>query len=176
MAGFLIGGVVTSVSILTLRLWIAGLLFAVGDILDCLDGNVARMQGTDSSEGAIVDAVLDRYTDFLAFGALTYLVAVILDEYSDFLISASAYLTENTALLLGLAALMGTMLTPYVRAKTAAEGKRSVPSIGDRGWRNRILVFGLILNQPIWTLGLVAIAANISALHRMIIALRKVVQ
>ena len=176
LAGFLIGGVVTSVSILTLPLWVAGLLFAVGDILDCLDGNVARMQGTDSSEGAIVDAVLDRYTDFLAFGALTYLVAVILDEYSDFLIGASAYLTENTALLLGLAALMGTMLTPYVRAKTEAEGKRSVPSIGDRGWRNRILVFGLILNQPIWTLGLVAIAANISALHRMIIALRKEVQ
>ena len=55
LAGFLIGGVVTSVSILTLPLWVAGLLFAVGDILDCLDGNVARMQGTDSSEGAIVD-------------------------------------------------------------------------------------------------------------------------
>ena len=129
LAGFLIGGVVTSVSILTLPLWVAGLLFAIGDLMDYLDGDVARRQGTDSSEGAIVDAVLDRYTDFLAFGALTYLVAVILDEYSDFLIGASAYLTENTALLLGLAALMGTMLTPYVRAKTEAEGKRSVPSI-----------------------------------------------
>ena len=115
--GFLVGGVGAAVCILTPQpLWTAGILFILGDLLDYLDGDLARKQCTGSREGAILDAVLDRYTDLLVIGALVYL-------------------TAGLALLLGLAALIGSMLTPYVRAKIEAEGKASVPTIGDRGWR-----------------------------------------
>ncbi len=73
---------------------------------------------------------------------------------------------------MGLAALLGTMLTPYIRAKTEAQGKNSVNTIGERGWRNRIMVVGLLLSQPVWTMAAIAVVANLSALHRLIHALR----
>jgi len=172
-AGFLVGGVGASVCILTQPLWTAGILFALADFLDGLDGDLARKQGTGSKEGAILEAVLDRYTDLLVIGALTYLTAVVMERYTDFLIGGLTFLTSDIALLLGLAALLGSMLAPYVRAKTEAEGKSSLSTIGDRGWRDRVLIVGLLLSQPIWTLGVIALIANFSALHRLTNALRK---
>ena len=145
----------------------------MGDVLDYLDGDLARRQGTSSREGAILDATLDRYTDFLVIGALTYLTAVVLDRYPDILIGHLSFLTSEAALVLGLAALLGAMLTPYVRAKTEAEGKSSVATIGDRGVRNHILLVGLLVSQPIWTLGAVAVVGNLAAIYRLVHALHR---
>ena len=153
-AGFIVGGLGAALCVLTLPLWTAGVLVGIGDLLDYLDGDVARIQGTGSREGAILDATLDRYTDALAIGSL-------------------AYLTADTALPLGLAALFGAMLVPYVRAKSEAEGKTSAPTLGDRGMRNRVLVIGLLFNQPVWTLAAIALIANFSGFHRLSTALRK---
>ena len=166
-AGFLAGGVAAPLCILTQPLWVAGVLFALGDFLDYLDGDLARSQGRASREGAIFDATLDRYTDFFAIGALTYLTAVILDRYPDLLIRDFSFLTSEAALVLGLAALLGATLTPYVRAKTEAEGKKSPATIGSRGVRNFILVFGLLASQPVWTLVAIAVVANLGAIHRL---------
>ena len=141
--------------------------------MDYLDGDLARRQGTDSREGAIFDAVLDRYSDFLVIGALTYLTTALLGRYTDFLIGGLSFLTTDIALLTGLAALLGVTVTSYVRAKTEAEGKVSIPTAGDRGWRNRILVVGLLSSQPVWTLGAIAVVANIAAVHRLVHAMRK---
>ena len=171
--GFLMGGVGASVCVLILPLWTAGVLVFLGDVLDYLDGGLARKQGRGSREGAIFDAVLDRYTDFLVIGALTYFAAVVLDRHSDILIGGLAILTSGSVLLLGMAALLGSMLTPYVRARTEAEGKGSVGSIGDRGWRNRILIVGLCFGQPVWTLVAIAVVANLAAIHRLAHALRR---
>ncbi len=167
------GGVGASICILTLPLWTAGILFALGDILDYLDGDLARRQATISREGAIFDATLDRYTDFLVIGALTYLTAVVLDRYPDLLIGHLSFLTSEAVLVLGFAALLGAMLTPYVRAKTEAQGKSSPATIGGRGVRNRIMVVGLLLGQPVWTMATIAVVANLSALHRLNHALRR---
>ena len=153
-------------------MWTAGILVALGDILDYLDGDVARRQGTVSREGAIWDAVLDRYTDFFVIGALTYLTAAVLEGHADYFIGELNIMTSKTALLVGLAALMGSMLTPYVRAKSEAEGKSSVATFGERAWRNRALVVGLLLSQPIWTLGVIALITNFSVVHRLVHALR----
>ena len=172
-AGFLLGGIAAAVCVLILPLWTAGACVALGDFLDYLDGALARKQGSASREGAIFDAVLDRYTDFLVIGALTYLTAVILNSQSDLLIGKMTFMTHETALLLGLAALLGSALTPYVRAKTEAEGKTSILTIGDRGWRNRILVVGLIAGQPLWTLAAIAAVTNFSAIRRLMFAMGK---
>ena len=158
---------------LTLPLWTAGILFALGDILDYLDGDLARKQGTSSREGAIFDATLDRYTDFLIIGALTYLTVVILDRYPDLLIGHLSFLTSEAALILGLVALLGAMMTPYVKAKTEAEGKSSPATIGGREVRSHILVVGLLVNQPIWTLVALAVLANLAAIHRLAHAIRR---
>ena len=145
----------------------------MGDFLDYLDGDLARTQGLASREGAIFDATLDRYTDFIVIGALTYLTTVVLDRYPDLLIGHLSFLTSEAALAIGLAALLGAMLTPYVRAKTEAEGKSSLATIGDRGVRNHILVVGLLVSQPVWTLAAVAVVANFAAFHRLAHALRQ---
>ena len=145
----------------------------LGDLLDYLDGGLARKQGRSSKEGAIFDAVLDRYTDFLVIGALTYLTAVILNPQRDLFIGKITFMNSEFALLLGLAALLGSALTPYVRAKTEAEGKKSIPTIGDRGWRIRILVVGLTAGQPLWTLAAIAAVTNFSAIRRLIFAMGK---
>lgn len=158
---------------LILPLWIAGACVALGDLLDYLDGELARKQGRSSREGAIFDAVLDRYTDFLIIGALTYLTAVILNPQRDIFMAKMTFMTPETSLLLGLAALLGSALTPYVRAKTEAVGKQSILTIGDRGWRNRILVVGLIAGQPVWTLAAIAAVTNFSAVRRLTFAMGK---
>ncbi len=158
---------------LVLPLWTAGAFVALEDFLDYMDGELAKRQGRSSREGAF-DAVLDRYTDFLVIGALTYLTAVILNPQRDLFIGRMDFMTPETALLLGLAALLGSALTPYVRAKSEAEGKESILTIGDRGWRNRILVVGLIAGQPMWTLAAIAAVANFSAIRRLIFAMGKV--
>ena len=139
----------------------------MGDILDYLDGDLARRQGTSSKDGAIFDATLDRYSDFLVIGALTDLTVVVLDRYPDLLIGDLSFLTSEAALVLGLAALLGATLTPYVRAKTEAEGKKSPATIGSRGVRNLILVFGPLAGQPVWTLVALAVVANLGAIHRL---------
>ena len=171
-AGFLVGGVGASIAILTLPLWAAGILVALGDFLDYLDGDLARIQGTGSKGGAIWDAVLDRYTDFFVIGALTYFTVAVSERHSDYLIGELNIISSEVVLLVGLAALMGSMLTPYVRAKSEAEGKSSVATLGDRGWRDHVLVVGLLLGQPIWTLGAIALIANFSVVHRLVHALR----
>jgi len=172
-AGFLLGGIAAAVCVLIFPLWTAVPFVVLGDLLDYLDGELARKQGRSSREGAIFDAVLDRYTDFLVMGALTFLTAVILDPQRDLLIGKLTFMTSETALLIGLGALLGSALTPYVRAKTEAEGKKSIITIGDRGWRNRVLVVGLIAGQPLWTLAAIAAITNFSAIRRLIFAMGK---
>jgi len=133
---------------------------------------LTRKRGS-SREGAISEGILDRYTDFVVLGTPTFYAVAVLGEHSDYLIGRLESLTPSIVLMLGLVALFGFTIVPYVRAKSEAEGKASVPSFGDRGWRNRILIAGLLMGQPVWTLGAVALVANFYALHRLIIALRK---
>ena len=104
---------------------------------------------------------------------MTYLTAVVLDRYPDLLIGHLSFLNSETTLILGLAALLGATLTPYLRAKAEAEGKISPATIGDREVRNCILVVGLLASQPVWTLVAIAVIANLGAIHRLAHGLRR---
>ena len=51
---------------------LAGLLAGASQILDGVDGQYARLTGTESSAGAFLDSVLDRYSDgFLVLGLIS---------------------------------------------------------------------------------------------------------
>jgi len=53
--------------------WLGGLLAAAAQVMDGMDGQVARLTGAESAEGAFLDSVLDRYVDFsLVFGMLVH--------------------------------------------------------------------------------------------------------
>ncbi len=166
VAAFVAGGVVTPIAILSMPLWVAAVAFAVSDLLDYVDGDVARAQDRMSREGDILDGILDRYTDFFAISAMIYLL-ISAAPGSASVLGGHYFGAPGDVLLIGLAALLGSMLPAYVQAVTVANGKRTVQSIGGRGTRNRVLIAGLALNQPLWTLIVLAVLGNLGTLHRV---------
>ena len=150
---FLVSGVLGPLAILKGHLPLAGLLVLLGAWLDSLDGDLARERNTASREGAILDAVLDRYTDLLLISALI--------------------LYCERCLLPGLLSMIGSALVPYIRAKVEATGKTSVATLASRDVRNLILVAGLLFNRPYVMLWGLAVLSNVSALHRFVMGIRK---
>jgi CDP-diacylglycerol--glycerol-3-phosphate 3-phosphatidyltransferase len=88
----------------------AGTFFLAGAAFDAFDGMVARQMGVASDAGEMLDAVIDRYAD-----ALPMLGLAIFYRFSVW------------QMLVPLAALFGSMMVSYNRAKSEAMGL-SLPS------------------------------------------------
>jgi phosphatidylglycerophosphate synthase len=166
LAAFLAGGIVTPALILHERLLAAGMAFLVSDFLDYVDGDVARAQRTASPEGDILDGILDRFTDFFSLSALMIFAMGLFSESGPPVAAAIGVPDSKVALLVGLAAIFGSMMPSYIKAVATANGRRTTQSIGGRGTRNRLLIVGLLLGQALWTLVVIAVAANAATLHR----------
>lgn len=76
-------------------------------LFDMLDGQVARLGKMESRFGALYDSVLDRYCELLTLGALSY-----------FLIMAG----YPIGALITFAALVGSVMVSYVRARAEGVG------------------------------------------------------
>lgn len=80
----------------------AGLLATVAGILDAVDGMVARMTGTSSKSGKVLDSTLDRYVEFFFLGGLMIYyrqvpmvqVLTLLALFGSFMVSYSTALAE----------------------------------------------------------------------------------
>ncbi len=107
------------------RFALGGWLFLLSGILDALDGRLARAHGEVAPSGTIVDSVLDRYADSLLLMGLAW------------------YFRASWVLLPTLAAILGTSLIPYVRAKAEALGVPSHAGLMQRA--ERILYLGAAL-------------------------------
>lgn len=149
----LVAGVLAPWAIVTGRNLPAAILVLAGGWLDSLDGDLARVRQCGTKEGEILDAVLDRYIDFAIIAALIW--------------------QTPDCLWVGLAALLGNQMVPYVRARTEAAGKASVATLGSRDMRNMILVVGLFGGWYCPLLIVLALIANASALHRFYHATRR---
>jgi len=159
-------GMGSGVAVAAGRFALGGWLFLFAGILDTVDGRLARLQKTTSQEGAVLDSILDRYVD----GA--------------FLIGLAWYYRETWVLFPILAALLGTSLVPYVRAKGEGLGIELRGGIMQRLERILFLGGGVALApvleaiynptqpEPQHTLAIVgivfvAILSNITALTRL---------
>ena len=132
---------------------LGGVLLVIGLPLDALDGAVARAMQRRDNFGAVLDSTLDRYADGFIFIALSYYFA--LHDQLDMM-------------LLALAALLGSLLVSYVRAR--AEGIDVTIKIGLFTRLERLLVIVLmLLIAPLLELGvlILAIGTNITALQRL---------
>lgn len=70
---------------------LAGLLAGASQVLDGVDGQYARLTGTQSRAGAFLDSVLDRYSDgFLVFGLIVFNINSGLPGWLLFLLGAFA--------------------------------------------------------------------------------------
>lgn len=125
----LVANLVVGALLLTGRRLVPGLLLLVAGLLDVFDGGVARLRGEDSRKGALLDAVVDRVSDGVVFGAI-------------FLAEATVHHDRLTAglALFGLAV---SLLVSHVRAEGEAAGLRVTEGSIQRLERYAGLVIGL---------------------------------
>jgi CDP-diacylglycerol--glycerol-3-phosphate 3-phosphatidyltransferase len=130
-----------------------GIILILGLPLDALDGAVARAMGRQDKFGGILDSTLDRYADAFIFGGLSYYFAV--HDQFDYM-------------LLALAALTGSLVVSYVRARAGEAGLSVKVGLLDRFVRV-IIIVAVLLVPPLLTLGLwiLAVGTNFTALQRM---------
>ena len=126
--------------------WLGGLLAASAQILDGVDGQVARLTGRVTREGALLDSVLDRYMDFaLLFGILFHSLRYSAD------IGGMGDIPNWTWIipLAGLAA-AGSSQVSYATARAADLGlsfKR--PEYAGKGSRTAVIILCGLLT-PFW--------------------------
>jgi phosphatidylglycerophosphate synthase len=134
--------------------WLAAALFVAGALLDILDGALARASGKASTFGAFVDSTTDRLGEALVLGAVALVFA-----RGDALFSVG----------LTIAAIVGSFLVSYARAKAEALGLRGDVGIGDRATRVVVVTAGLVLapwGALPWTIGLLTALAWYTVIRR----------
>ena len=140
------------------QLQVAGVILVLGLPLDAVDGAVARAMNRTGRFGAVLDSSLDRYADGLIFGALSYHFAS--QDQFDLVI-------------LALAALLGSFMVSYIRAR--AEGIGVDIRIGLFTRMERVAVILLVLlvpelfDLPVLEIGLwlLAVGTNFTGLQRL---------
>ena len=127
--------------------WLGAGAFVVGSILDILDGALARTSGKGTPFGAFLDSTTDRVSEAAVLGA----IALVFSRHS-----------QTVALALDFAAVAGSFLVSYTRARAEALGLRGDVGIGSRAERVVVITAGLVLAPwgvlP-WAIGLLAATA-----------------
>ena len=126
--------------------WMGGLLAAFAQVLDGVDGQVARLTGKVSSRGALLDSVLDRYMDFaLLFGIFFHCLRYSSRPGNEEGIISLGWLILSAAL-----AAAGSSQVSYFTARAASlalDFKR--PELAGKGSRTAaIIICGLL--TPLW--------------------------
>ncbi|HVB14701.1 MAG TPA: CDP-alcohol phosphatidyltransferase family protein [Candidatus Dormibacteraeota bacterium] len=131
----------------------AGLVLLLAGSMDILDGAVARVSGRVQRYGAFLDSTADRYGEGAIYLGMLYLFLVRLHEDPQvFLIAA---------------ALLGSLLVSYVRARAQSLGFTC-----DGGWFARpervvVTALGLMLGQLTIVLWILAVLTNVTAIQRI---------
>jgi len=111
--------------------WQAGLLAAAAQVLDGVDGQLARRGGWSSRGGAFLDSVLDRYGD----GALVIGLGLYLTG------RAPEWVPGAAVPVLGALALIGSGLISYTTARADALGiDLGPPTLASKGTRTTVIV------------------------------------
>ena len=136
--------------------WLGAVLFVVGSVLDILDGALARAGGRTTPFGAFIDSTTDRVSEAFMLGA----IALVL-------------VRDGSELGVGLtvAAMAGSFLVSYTRARAEALGLRGDVGIGSRAERVVVITAGLVLAPWVpleLTLTLLAVTAWVTVLQRIL--------
>jgi CDP-diacylglycerol--glycerol-3-phosphate 3-phosphatidyltransferase len=115
--------------------WLGGLLFVAGSIADILDGALARAASKGTVFGAFLDSTFDRV------GEAAMLAAIGLAFMRD---------GNELALAAAFAAVTGSFLVSYTRARAEALGLRGDIGFGSRVERVVIIAVGLFLAPWGW--------------------------
>src|SRR5262245_50239576 len=123
-------GVASGVAVALGLFALGGWLFILSGILDTLDGKLARVRNRVTPAGAAFDSLLDRYAD----GAVLFGLAI--------------YFRNSWVLVPTLAAIFGTSMVPYVRAKAESLGVAMKDGLMQRP--ERVMTLGVaVMLSPI---------------------------
>jgi phosphatidylglycerophosphate synthase len=126
--------------------WAGGLLAAAAQILDGMDGQIARLTERESSRGAFLDSVLDRYTDFaLLFGMLLHALRF---SSGDSILGVT--LAPGLLVLIAALAAAGSSQVSYTTARAATLNLAyHRPELVGKGTRTAVVVVCGLLT-PLW--------------------------
>ncbi len=135
--------------------WLGAALFVLGSVLDILDGALARAGAKATPFGAFIDSTTDRIGEAFMLGSIG-------------LVFARA--GNHVALAFSFAAVAGSFLVSYTRARAEALGLRGDVGIGSRAERVGVITVGLVLapwgGLP-WAIYLLAATAWVTVLQRI---------
>jgi CDP-diacylglycerol---glycerol-3-phosphate 3-phosphatidyltransferase len=141
--------------------WLAAVLFVVGSVLDILDGALARQSDRATPLGEFLDSLSDRVSEGFVLAA----IALVFARAGD-----------DVAVVFCVAAVAGSFLVSYARAKAELIGLKGDVGIGSRAERVVVISSGLILapvGVPLeWFIYLLAATAWVTVLQR-ILSVRK---
>ncbi len=144
--------------------WAAAALFIVGSILDILDGALARQSERATPLGEFLDSISDRVSEGFVLAA----IALVFSRAGD-----------DVAVVFCVAAVAGSFLVSYARAKAELIGLKGDVGLGSRAERVVVISAGLILaplGVPLqWFIYLLAATAWLTVAQR-ILSVRKQLQ
>lgn len=149
-------------------------LYAFAGILDVLDGRLARLGGKQTAAGALFDSVSDRWGELLVFAGYAW------------------YLHDSLWLLAVMAAMGGSMMVSYTRARAEGLGIELSGGLMQRAERIVLVAGGTLVaawyggtidrvaehaDTIEWILGVTmlvcGVASTATAIHRWVIAHRE---
>ncbi len=152
----LVAGMAAGALFILERPLLAGITIFVSGIFDILDGKVAESTQTKSLFGAIFDSTLDRYSEFFIF------------------LGIAVHFRNHWALWLTIAAMLGSALVSYTRARAEGLGIECSIGIMQRAERIILLALGAVLGSifnifdlaMIIVLAMIAVISHITAIQR----------
>ncbi|HSH04835.1 MAG TPA: CDP-alcohol phosphatidyltransferase family protein [Anaerolineae bacterium] len=132
----------------------AGVAIALVSPLDAIDGTLARRSGQGARPmGAFLDSTFDRLAEIVLFAGFGYY-----------------FYTQEQILFMGLTylALTGSLMVSYARARGEALGFECKVGIMTRVERYLSLAFFLVLEQPEFLVGLLAVLTYFTVGQRML--------
>jgi CDP-diacylglycerol--glycerol-3-phosphate 3-phosphatidyltransferase len=152
VAGFCIV-IAASVLVAVGQLLVGAVVLVAGSLLDAVDGALARASGGSTPFGGFLDSTLDRAAEAILYvGIVAYLLGASTEPLWP--------------VLLALAALSGSFMVSYTRAKAEAIGLSAAVGLAPRTERLILIVAGIALTGlgvGIGLLGAIGIIAALSA-------------
>lgn len=136
--------------------WTAAAAFVVGSVLDILDGALARRSDKATPFGAFLDSISDRVSE----GFVLTAIALVLAREDNLV-----------AVAFTIAAIGGSFLVSYARAKAELLGLRGDVGFGSRAERVVVITAGLVFAPWIglqWAIYVLAATAWFTVLQRIL--------
>jgi CDP-diacylglycerol---glycerol-3-phosphate 3-phosphatidyltransferase len=136
--------------------WLAAVLFVVGSVLDILDGALARYGGKATPFGAFLDSISDRVSE----GFVLTAIALVFSRDA-----------HDVAVGFTIAAIAGSFLVSYARAKAELLGLRGDIGLGSRAERVVVITGGLVFapwGGLQWAIYFLAATAWFTVLQRVL--------